>query len=260
MAGVAAVLRVTIGVGLLGWLAAGPAAAGMPETIERVKPSIVAVGTFQRTRNPAFAFRGTGFAVGDGFLVATNAHVLPDTLLSEQREALAVTVAGSGGSEAQVREVTTVAIDREHDLALLRLTGAPLPPLSLRDGAAVREGESYAFTGFPIGNVLGLFPVTHRAMIASVSPIALPSAGARQLDAKLIRRLKGGAFPVYQLDATAYPGNSGSPLFDPETGEVAGIINMVFVKGTKESALTQPSGISFAVPGRFLTELLRSAR
>ncbi len=27
------------------------------------------------------------------------------------------------------------------------------------------------------------------------------------------------------LDATAYPGNSGSPLYDPETGEVVGIIH-----------------------------------
>ena len=62
--------------------------------------------------------------------------------------------------------------------------------------------------------------------------------------------------PVFQLDATAFPGNSGSPLYDPATGEVVGILNMVFVKATKESALTQPSGISYAIPSRFLIELL----
>lgn len=246
--------------GLLAWLAAGFARAGLPETIERVKPSIVAVGSFQRTRNPSFAFRGTGFAVGDGSLIATNAHVLPETLQGEQREVLAIAVAANAGQEAQVREVKTVTIDRDHDLALLRLTGAPLPPLAIRGAGLAREGETYLFAGFPIGSVLGLFPVTHRAMIASVSPIALPGAGARQLDEKLIRRLKSGTFAIYQLDATAYPGSSGSPLFDPETAEVVGVINMVFVKGTKEAALSQPSGISFAIPGGFLAELIRTAR
>ena len=29
---------------------------------------------------------------------------------------------------------------------------------------------------------------------------------------------------VYQRDGTAYPGNSGSPLYSPVTGEVVGII------------------------------------
>jgi len=62
---------------------------------------------------------------------------------------------------------------------------------------------------------------------------------------------------VFQLDATAYPGNSGSPLYAPDTGEVVGVVNMVFVKGTKEAALTQPSGISYAIPSRYLIELLR---
>jgi S1-C subfamily serine protease len=65
---------------------------------------------------------------------------------------------------------------------------------------------------------------------------------------------------VFQLDATAYPGNSGSPLFDPATGEVVGIVNMVFVKGTKEAALAQPSGITYAIPSQHLLELLRSTR
>jgi serine protease Do len=49
-------------------------------TIERVKGSVVAIGTFQQTRAPAFQFRATGFAVGDGSLIATNAHALPATL------------------------------------------------------------------------------------------------------------------------------------------------------------------------------------
>jgi S1-C subfamily serine protease len=61
---------------------------------------------------------------------------------------------------------------------------------------------------------------------------------------------------VFQLDATAYPGNSGSPIYDPETGEVIGIVNMVLVKGTKEAALSSPTGITYAIPSRHLKALL----
>src|ERR1700682_2273396 len=57
-------------------------------TIERVKGSVVAIGTFQQTRAPAFQFRATGFAVGDGSLIATNAHALPGTLDREHRDTL----------------------------------------------------------------------------------------------------------------------------------------------------------------------------
>ena len=112
------------------------------------------------------------------------------------------------------------------------------------------------FTGFPIGSVIGLFPATHRAMVAAIAPVALPSASGRQLDPKVVRRLRESAFPIFQLDATAFPGNSGSPLYDPANGEVVGVVNMVFVKGTKEAVLSQPSGISYAVPSRYLLELL----
>jgi serine protease Do len=93
----------------------------------------------------------------------------------------------------------------------------------------VREGEEYAFTGFPIGTVLGLFAVTHRGIISAISPIAIPQLTSNSLDPKVIRRLRD-PYNVYQLDATAYPGNSGSPLYDPSTAQVIGVIHKVFVK------------------------------
>jgi S1-C subfamily serine protease len=237
-------------------VAALPANAGLPDIIDRVKPSVVAVGTHQRTRGPQFAFRGTGFVVGDGTMVATNAHVVPELLDPESREAIAIAIPSGGGREPQMREATLLATDRDHDLALLRIGGAPLPALKLGDSEAVREGEMVLFTGFPIGAVLGLSPVTHQALVSAITPIAIPSANAQQLDPRVIRRIQSGTFTVFQLDATAYPGNSGSPLYDADSGEVRGIINMVFVKGTKESALSQPTGISFAIPVEHLDKLI----
>lgn len=240
-------------------LPAGFASAALPDLIEQIKPSIVVVGTYEKTRSPAFIMRGTGFVVGNGTLVATNAHVVPDSLDSANGEMLVIQ-ALSGRDGRQQRPAKTVANDKSHDLALLRIEGPPLPAVVLQTGGPVREGQSVAFTGFPIGGVLGLSPVTHRGIISAITPIALPGATANQLNAKVIKRLKSGTFEVYQLDGTAYPGNSGGPLFEMEKGEVIGIINMVFVKGTKESVLSQPSGISFAVPVPYLQELLRDLR
>jgi S1-C subfamily serine protease len=224
-------------------------------TIERVKGSVVAVGTFERTRAPAFQFRATGFAVGDGSLIVTNAHALPETLDSEHRETLVVLIPAAD-RQSQVREVRELAVDLGTDLAVLKMNGPPLPALKLGDPDRVREGQSVLFTGFPIGSVLGVFAATHRGMVAAITPIAIPPPLAAQLDPRILRRLTTGSFPVLQLDATAYPGNSGSPVYDPESGDVLGIINMVFVKGTKEAALTQPSGITYAIPAGHLQALL----
>ncbi len=234
------------------------AAAALPDLIDQIKPSIVVIGTYAKTRSPAFTTKGTGFVVGNGTLVATNAHVVPDSLDTAIDETLMVIVpAGQRGQ--QQREASLAVTDPSHDLAVLRVKGPPLPAMALH-GRGVREGQSVAFTGFPIGNVLGLSPVTHRGIISAITQIAIPGASARQLNAKVIKRLKSGSFEVYQLDATAYPGNSGGPLFAIEGGEVIGIINMVCVKGTKESSLTHPSGISFAVPVIHLQELLGELR
>jgi serine protease Do len=231
------------------------AAPDISNTIERVKPSIVAVGTYQKTRSPPFAFRGTGFVVGDGTLAATNAHVVPEKLAKAEGEVLLVLAFAAGGAP-QPREAKVVALDHAHDIALMRISGASLHPLELDDTSRVREGQSFAFTGFPIGHVLGFSLVTHRAMISSITPIAIPRASARELDEKTIGRIRAGAFTVFQLDATAYPGNSGSPLYDPQSGRVVGVINMVLVRSTRETALSQPTGITFAVPVRHLQALL----
>lgn len=229
-------------------------AQNMVDVIKRVKPAVVAVGTFQQTRSPAADFRGTGFAVGDGLSIITNAHVLPPALNADQKEMLGIII-GDGASPT-FRVATVAAVDREHDLAHLRISGAPLPVLKLQDSDRVEEGQVLGFTGFPLGMLLGMRHVTHRAMLSALTPIAIPAAAASQLDSRKIAQMQRTPFQVFQLDATAYPGSSGSPVFDPETGAVVGIINMVYVKGVKENATSNPSGITYAIPGKYITRLL----
>ena len=160
-------------------------------------------------------------------------------------------------------QVQALEMSELRALSAMAQGGQPGPEVStlkVRGSDTVKEGQEVLFTGYPIGPVLGLYPATHRGMVSSISPIAIPQARAGELDPHTIRRLSSGVFPIYQLDATAYPGNSGSPIYDPENGEVLGVINMVFVKGTKESALTQPSGITYAVPSSHIEELLKKSR
>ncbi|MCL2345666.1 MAG: serine protease [Desulfobulbus sp.] len=248
------ILRLTAA-SLLALVIALPAvAADMSASIARVKPAIVVVGTYQKLASPQFAMRGTGFVVADGNLAATNAHVVVGD--SGPDAPVLVVRTHDANGQPQLRPARVVSRDPEHDLAVLRFEGAPLPTVELSDSDAAHEGQMVGFTGFPIGGALGFSPVTHHGMIASITPIALPGNVARQLNEKAIRQIRRGVFDIFQLDATAYPGNSGSPVFDAASGQVIGIINMVLIKGSKESALSQPSGISYAIPVNFLKQLL----
>ena len=233
-------------------------AAELVQTIEQIKPSIVGIGTFLKVRSPNVVFTGTGFVVADGRHVVTNAHVIERPLDSANKESRIVLV--SRGGEPSARNAEVLSVDKDHDIALIRIAGEPLPAMRLGDSTRVREGQMLAFTGFPIGVVLGFHPATHRGMVAAITPVALPGITARDLTAKSISRIRDSAYRVFQLDGTAYPGNSGSPLYDPEDGTVYGIINSVFVQGTREAAISRPSGITYAIPSQYIRDLLREAK
>jgi S1-C subfamily serine protease len=234
------------------------AAAGLVEVVESTKPSVLAVGTSHPLKSPRFSFRGTGFVVGDGNLLITNAHVLPSGPDQDPAERLAV-VLPRPQDDRDVRMATVVITDTAHDLALLKFEGAPLKSLPLADAATkVKDGMSVALVGYPIGVVLGFVPVTHRGIVAATVAIAQPQPTARQLTERTVARMRQGSFEVFQLDATAYPGNSGSPVLDTETGQVIGVVNSVLVKSTRESALSQPTGITYAIPITHAQDLLKA--
>jgi serine protease Do len=242
------------------------ARADLADVVATARRSVVPVGTYSATDNPRFGFRGTGFAIGDGLYVVTNAHVVDPAArrsaasagnLVEAQTAVLLTTRGSDTGEVRVARVA--ALDRQRDLALLRIDGAPLPTLQL-DASAPREGQAIALMGFPIGGVLGFTPVTHRGIIASITSLAMPAPTSGQLDARAVARLREGNFEILQLDATAYPGNSGGPVLDVNTGRVVGVVNMVLVKDSRESALAQPTGISYAIPVRQLQSLVNETR
>ena len=235
---------------------ASPAYADVADMLLSIKPGVVGVGTFNPTGSPRANLQGTGFAVLDGRYVVSCAHIFAKPLDSEKKETHAVFI----GRDRQmaVRPAKLIATDRARDLALLKIEVDPLPALKLGDSTRAREGWQLYFTGYPIGSVLGLNPSTHRAGLAAIIPIFTPLQSAAQLDARTLRQAKD-PYEVFELDAIAYPGNSGSPVWHPETGEVLGVVNSVYVKGAKEAALSAPSGITYAIPVKYVRQLLERA-
>lgn len=225
----------------------------LPETIKKVKPAVVGVGVFTPTGRPQNSLNGSGFVIGNGEYIVTNHHVVPEELDDELLQEIVI-FSGSG-KDAVVHKTTLVDSSAKYDLAILKLKQGKLPAFTLADDNYIDEGRAIAFTGFPIGSVLGLYPVTHRGIIASVTPTVTPVIDAKQMNIATLRRLRD-PYLVYQLDATAYPGNSGSALYDTETGEAVGVINKVFVQKTKEGVITNPSGITYAIPIKHVKELL----
>jgi len=235
---------------------AAPAHADVADMLPSIKPGVVGVGTFNPTGRPPASLQGTGFAVLDGHYVVSCAHIFAKPLDTEKNETHVVFLGRD--RQVMVRTAQLIATDRAHDLALLKISGDPLPALKLGDSDHVHEGWQLYFTGYPIGSVLGLNASTHRAGLAAIIPIYTPLQSAAQLTARALRQAQQ-PYEVFELDAVAYPGNSGSPVWHPDTGEVLGVVNSVYVKGAKEAALTAPSGISYAIPVKYVRRMLEQA-
>ena len=230
------------------------AQAEFVDVVSKIKPSVVGIGIHTPTSRPQNILKGTGFVIGDGRYVVTNAHVLPIELDDSLLQKMAVFI--GEGKNAKVRQAEIVVTSELYDLAILKLSGSALPAMTLADEKFRSDGSYIAFTGFPIGSVLGLYPVTHRGIIASTTPTVVPAQTAGQISIKMLKRMRN-PYLVYQLDASAYPGNSGSAMYDMKTGEVLGIINKVFVQTTKEAVISNPSGITYAIPVKYLHQIVK---
>lgn len=232
------------------------AATDLPALISQQKPSVVAIALYNPTAAPRLKLLGSGFVIAPGNLVVTNFHVISTPADTEKNETYVVL--SGHGQQPRVHPISKTRTDARHDLALLEID-EQLPPVRLADPAYIAEGTELAFTGYPITGVLGLYPATHRALLSAVTPIVIPADHSQTLSAASVRQMRD-PFLIYQLDGTAYPGNSGSMLYRQDNGEVVGIINMVLIKKSKEAVLSDPSGISYAIPVKHLHQLLQQSQ
>lgn len=225
----------------------------LPKLVQQLKPSVVAVAVYNPTASPRLKLLGSGFVISPGDRVVTNHHVVAATLDSVKNETYVVL--SGHGQQPKVHQILSTDSAKQHDLAVLKID-AKLPAVKLAADDYVAEGTELAFTGYPITGVLGLYPATHSALLSAVTPIAIPVDNSQVISAATLKQLRN-PFLIYQLDGTAYPGNSGSMLYRRDTGEVVGIINMVLVKSSREAVLSDPSGISYAIPVKHLHQLIQ---
>jgi len=172
----------------------------------------------------------------DGYIV-TNAHVVADakrvqvllpTPAVDKRGAQSILKPEGERIGAQI-----IGIDRETDLAVLKVPRNDLPYLELGDSDELRPGQIVLAFGSPMG------------LQNSVS-MGVVSAVARQL---------GPESPMIyvQTDATINPGNSGGPLVDVQ-GRVVGINTLIL------SHAGGSEGIGFAAPSNIVRNIYNQFR
>ncbi|HPF41293.1 MAG TPA: trypsin-like peptidase domain-containing protein [Phycisphaerae bacterium] len=162
---------------------------------------------------------GSGFVIHkDGYIV-TNAHVV--------ERAAEIKATFIDGTELDAREV---AVDREHDLAVLKVEAhQPLPYLKLGRSDDLMQGETVIVIGNPLGYqhtvTTGVVSATNRELVFDASHVYTG---------------------LIQTDASINPGNSGGPLLNI-LGELIGINTAI--RGDAQN-------IGFAIPVNELHKLL----
>jgi serine protease Do len=181
--------------------------------------------------------RGMGAGVivaADGYIL-TNAHVVFGA--SRIQVQLPVPKRSGPGSILGPRSKSVpaevVGIDRETDLALLKIAQDGLQPLAFADSEAVKQGQLALAMGSPLG------------LDNSVS-LGVVSAPARQL------RPEDPVIYI-QTDASINPGNSGGPLIDVE-GKVIGINTMILSQSGGNE------GVGFAIPSNIVRNVYEQLR
>jgi len=167
----------------------------LPELVKRIKPSAVAIETFDAKGNSVS--RGSGFFVGPDRVI-TNRHVIERSTRAE--------IHLVDGKKFPVKGV--LAIDGEGDLALLqvdvpRALAVPLPIVR----AVPQEGESIVV----VGNPYGLEGSVSNGIVSAVREI--PGYGR-----------------IIQITASISPGSSGSPVVNM-AGQVIGVATLQAAEG-----------------------------
>jgi S1-C subfamily serine protease len=117
--------------------------ANARDVLALVRPSVIQIKGFFGA-NTAQAFHGTGFAVADGGVFMTNYHVVAEQVQYPDKYRLEYHT-----PDGKTGEITVLAIDVLHDLAVVRATGLSPPPLPLQP-IVPNKGERAFSIGFPL--------------------------------------------------------------------------------------------------------------
>jgi len=188
----------------------------LPALVKRVKPSVVAIATYDSNGEPLMT--GSGFFLRSGQVV-TNLHVIRGAVKAEIK-----TLDGKG----KVFPVNgTLAVDEEGDLALLSID----MPLERSRGTELAsdlpdEGEPI----FVIGNPLKLEGSVSDGIVSAVREVP-------------------NSYRIIQITAPISHGNSGSPVFNLK-GQVLGVVTIKVTNGQNINLAIAAARVAELKPGK----------
>ena len=190
-----------------------------------LEPAVVSIKSYGRFRRGGEGLRqqGSGVVISTDGLVVTNNHVVA------RAERLGVVLSSGREHEAEI-----VGLDRETDLALLRIDAKGLTAASLGRDEDLAVGEWVVAMGHPYG--LG----------QTITSGIVSGLGRRGLSIATYE-------DFIQTDAEINPGNSGGPLLDL-SGRVVGINTAVAMNADVSN------GLGFAIPVSMVRDVIEDLR
>ncbi|HXS69780.1 MAG TPA: DegQ family serine endoprotease [Candidatus Polarisedimenticolia bacterium] len=157
-------------------------------------------------------------SLGSGVIISSDGYILTANHVVEGADEIKVALA-NGGPEFTAK---VIGADAPTDVAVLKISGKNLPPVTIADSDKLEVGDVVLAIGNPFG-------VGQTVTMGIVSGVGRTSLGINQYE------------DFIQTDAAINPGNSGGALVDAE-GRLVGINTAIF----SESGGYQ--GVGFAVP------------
>jgi serine protease Do len=171
---------------------------------------------------------GSGIIVSEDGFIVTNAHVVQGARRIQVRLSVARIHGGHTPTfepEVKLLDAKLIGMDRDVDVAVIKIQRSGLPHLQFGNSDAVRQGELV----MAFGNPRGLEGSVSMGIVSSTS-----------------RELHPDDFMSYiQTDAPINPGNSGGPLID-SGGRVMGINTFIL------SDSGGSEGLGFAIPSNMV--------
>jgi len=218
------------------------------ELTTRVSPAVVQVytssfGPVMGSMPQGAAVFGSQQATGSGVIVDPNGYIITNNHVVAGARRVQVRLSpeavGDAAGSSIVRTggalvgAQVVGVDKETDLAVLKINRKDLPSLELGDSDGVYQGQLV----FAFGSPLGLTGSVSFGVISTV---------ARQME-------KDNPMIYIQSDVAINPGNSGGPLVNV-AGEVVGINTLIL------SQSGGSEGLSFSAPSNIVRTVYNQIR
>jgi S1-C subfamily serine protease len=188
--------------------------------VERAAPSVLTVHSARTAARGPFGVGGRTIlsqGLGSGVVIDSDGDIVTNNHVVEGANELGVAL-----PDGSIRRTRLVGVDPDSDLALLKLEGVSLTPITVGDVKSLAVGDVVLAVGNPLG-------VGQTVTQGIVSALGRKGIGINPIE------------NFIQTDAAINPGNSGGALIDT-AGRLIGINSAILSRGGGSE------GIGFAIP------------